>query len=90
MNLLLGAAAVSLFIVSRGGRRAAPPTVAETGGSSKSRKAPLSKQNYFVAVRGGQAATLTIVKFVRNFKREIKSNLVGSYVSNDGNGLVLN
>jgi hypothetical protein len=77
VNLLLGAGAVSLFIVSRGGRRAAR-TAAETGGSSKSRKAPLSKQNYFVAVRGGQAATLTIVKFVRNFKREIKSNLVGT------------
>ena len=78
MNLLLGLVLLACLLFPAGA--AAPRTAAETGGSSKSRKAPLSKQN-FVAVRGGQAATLTIVKFVRNFKREIKCDLVGPYVT---------
>ena len=62
MNLLLGLLLLACLLFPAGA--AAPHTAAETGGSSKSRKAPLSKQN-FVAVRGGQA-TLTIVKIVRN------------------------
>ena len=63
MNLLLGLLLLACLLFPAGAA-AAPHTAAETGGSSKSRKAPLSKQN-FVAVRGGQA-TLTIVKIVRN------------------------
>ena len=73
MNLLLGLVLLACLLFPAGA--AAPRTAAETGGSSKSRKAPLSKQN-FVAVRGGQAATLTIVKIVRNLSAKSSTILL--------------
>ena len=58
---------------------AAPCTAAETGGSSKSRKAPLSKQNFVAVWPYGRAWGPSEIDHRQDrgqFKREIKSLLV--------------